>query len=282
MAGKFTALSSSLNIALLVRGGRKCIVQAARYPLPWEGWICTRATSHCSPRGRSCVNGTLGPKEVHVDHDNCLPRRNWEIPFQAEPREVPALRRVMRLHLAHWGLPAVVEAAQLCVSELVTNVIKHVGLGSPATLAVSMNGTNLRLEVRDLAAAVLPEVVPAKTDDEGGRGLALVAALAEKWGVCLTSTGKTTWCELATALETSHGHVQDHRVVRAESVLVAYGAETARTTGTGDTDIAQEAQGAVNLIADLLHWMQAHGLDYKAELERARSCFEAAPFGCAL
>jgi anti-sigma regulatory factor (Ser/Thr protein kinase) len=138
-----------------------------------------------------------------VSHDNCLPRTDWEVSFAAEPREVPALRRIVRLHLTHWGLPSVIEAAQLCVSELVSNVIRHVGMGAPTTLAVSMNDTKLRLEVRDPAADELPTLVPVETESEGGRGLAIIEAVAENWGVCLTSTGKTTWCELATSRTTA-------------------------------------------------------------------------------
>jgi anti-sigma regulatory factor (Ser/Thr protein kinase) len=210
-----------------------------------------------------------------MTHDNCLTRTEWDVSFAAEPREVPALRRIMRLHLLHWGLPNVIETAQLCVTELVSNVIKHVGVGAPTTLAVSMNGTNLRLEVRDPVADELPTVVPFAAEAEGGRGLAIIDTVAENWGVCLTSSGKTTWCELATALTSPHGHVRDHRVQRADALLVSYSAEVARFTGAGDSLVSQATEGAVNLIADLLHWLEAHGLDPEAELDRALASFEA-------
>jgi anti-sigma regulatory factor (Ser/Thr protein kinase) len=73
----------------------------------------------------------------------------WELPFLAEPREVAGLRRVMRLHLDLWDLNHLVDAAQVCVSELVANVIAHVGQEVPTVLSVSMRGTYLRIEVRD-------------------------------------------------------------------------------------------------------------------------------------
>lgn len=209
-------------------------------------------------------------------HDNCLPRRDWEVSFAAEPREVPALRRIVRLHLTHWGLPGVIEPAQICVSELVSNVIKHVGPGAPTTLAVSMNGTNLRLEVRDPAVDDLPSIVRAPVDAEGGRGLAIIEAVAAEWGVCLTSAGKATWCELATPLVTPHGHVPDHRVQRADVLLGSYSTEVACFAGAGDSLVARATEGAVNLIADLLHWLRAHGLDPEVELDRAWTCYEAA------
>lgn len=69
-----------------------------------------------------------------------MSRKPWDLAFTAEPREVAALRRIMRLHLGIWGLQEVIDEAQLCMSELVSNVITHVGPGTPATLAVSMNG----------------------------------------------------------------------------------------------------------------------------------------------
>ncbi|MFE9879592.1 ATP-binding protein [Streptomyces sp. NPDC005784] len=142
----------------------------------------------------------------------------------AEPREVPALRRIVRLHLGLWGLYEVSEAAQLCVTELVSNVITHVGSGTPATLAVSMNGTRLRIEVHDPDARALPTLVEAGADSESGRGMALVDAVADRWGVLLYPDRKTTWCELSTQLSSSDGHSRGARVARAGAMLGVYGA----------------------------------------------------------
>jgi hypothetical protein len=216
---------------------------------------------------------------LHVNHDNCLPRSELEIPFEATPKEVPALRRITRMHLTHWGLPEVVYTAQLCVSELVTNVIEHVGVGVSATLAVSMSGTNLRLEVRDPSVDELPSLGRAGVEAEGGRGLALVDAMSERWGVCLTSTGKTTWCELPTALTSPHGHVPDERVSRADELLTVYGAQCRCSADCGGVGLVQAAEGAVSLIADLLHWIRAHGLDPEATLGKAQASFEAISVG---
>ncbi|MET9447281.1 ATP-binding protein [Streptomyces cinerochromogenes] len=210
-----------------------------------------------------------------MNHDNCLPRSELQVPFAAEPREVPALRRIIRQHLAHWGLLGVVDAAQLCVSELATNVIKHVGVGVPATLVVSMEGTNLRLEVRDPSMEQLPRAVRTEGEEEDGRGLALVDAMSQKWGVCLRADGKATWCELATTLTSPHGHVPDHRVSRADKLLTSYGQQVCCTLGLSGSPVTRATEDAVRLIADLLHWVEAHGLDPEATLERARSCFES-------
>ncbi|MBC2904972.1 ATP-binding protein [Streptomyces cupreus] len=214
-----------------------------------------------------------------MNHDNCVPRKEWEVPFRATPREVPALRRITRLHLTHWGLLDVLENAQLCVSELATNVVKHVGLGAPAVLAVCMNGTKLHLEVQDPYADAVPILECAGTQDEGGRGLELIDAMSERWGVRRTSTGKATWCELATALTSPHGHVQDHRVSRADELLSSYDANAACFMRAGVATLDQAAKCAARLIVDLLCWTQAHGLDPGSLLEEAQESFEVASIG---
>jgi anti-sigma regulatory factor (Ser/Thr protein kinase) len=203
-------------------------------------------------------------------------RKRWELPFMAEPEEVAGLRRIMRLHLNHWGLLGPIEAAQLCVSELVANVIRHVGAGTPTTLAVSMKGTYLRLEVQDPDARALPTLLSALPDEVVGRGLALVDAVADRWGVIPTASGKTTWVELATELSAANGHVSDPRVSKAEAVLALYGdVEATRKGGTSPLSLAVAEDASVDLIADLLHWLCAHGCDPDQAMDRAQDHFEA-------
>jgi hypothetical protein len=87
---------------------------------------------------------------------------------------------------------------QLCVSELLTNVIRHVGEGTPVTVRVSCGGGRTRLEVTDPDPRALPVLCATATaDDESGRGLALLDALTLRWGVGQGPGGKTVWCELA-------------------------------------------------------------------------------------
>ncbi|MET7620458.1 ATP-binding protein [Streptomyces sp. NPDC005408] len=203
-------------------------------------------------------------------------RKSWELPFLAEPEEVAGLRRIMRLHLNHWGLPGAVEAAQLCVSELVANVITHVGAGTPTTLTVSMKGTHLRLEVQDPDSRSLPTLLSAHSEEEAGRGLSLVDSVADRWGVMLTASGKTTWVELATELSAANGHVSDPRVSKAEAVLALYGySEAAPRQGTSLLSLAAAEEVSVHLIADLLHWLCAHGRDPDEAMDRAQIRFES-------
>ncbi|WP_371538105.1 ATP-binding protein [Streptomyces sp. NBC_00466] len=205
-----------------------------------------------------------------------VPRKSWKLAFLADPEEVAELRRVMRLHLDLWGLSELVDAAQLCVSELTANVIKHVGAGTPTTLAVSMNGTRLRLEVRDPECRALPTLLSPDANSEGGRGMALVDAVAERWGVLLSEDYKVTWCELATTLAVADDHVAGPRVARAETLLGLYGkanvvGEVTRTR----LGVAIAEEAVVDVITDLLHWLSAHGCDPEASLDRAQTHFEA-------
>jgi anti-sigma regulatory factor (Ser/Thr protein kinase) len=184
-----------------------------------------------------------------------MPRTAWELPFLAEPEEVAALRRVLRIHLRIWGLQEMTAAVQLCVSELVSNVITHVGAGTPTTLAVSRNGTRLRIEVHDPDTRALPTLVDAADDAEAGRGMALVTATTDRWGVQLFPDRKVTWCEFATAPHTSDEHCSSRRASRLKA--------------------ATTEAAAIDAISDLLHWLRVHGHDPEEALDRAQMRFEA-------
>ncbi|KUL38299.1 ATP-binding protein [Streptomyces regalis] len=205
-----------------------------------------------------------------------MQRKPWELCFTAKPEEVAYLRRVVGLHLGSWGLLEVVDAAQLCVSELVSNVITHVGHGTPATLAVSMSGPYLRVEVHDPDTRALPTLLDAASDAEGGRGMALVDAIADRWGVLLRPGRKVTWCELATGLASANGHVGGAGVTRAEALIGLYGTSQQlceRSSSALGISMAEEV--VVNVITDFLHWLSAHGCDADEVLDRAQTHFEA-------
>lgn len=111
----------------------------------------------------------------------------------AVPKAVPELRRMLRARFAGEDVTDLV----LCVSELLSNVITHVGEGTPVTLRVSGTRTGrIRVELRDPAPGIWPALRSAAEGDESGRGLLLVDALALGWGVEQAPYGKTVWCEL--------------------------------------------------------------------------------------
>ncbi|MGW8953217.1 ATP-binding protein [Streptomyces sp. NPDC055709] len=205
-----------------------------------------------------------------------VPRKAWDLPFLAEAREIAGLRRVMRLQLTLWGLPELVDAAQLCVTELVANVVRHVGPETPTTLRVSMSGTNLRIEVEDPDARALPTLMSAREDDEAGRGMALVDATAERWGVVLRPDSKITWCELATDLAAPDGHGGGHRVDGTEALLVLYQmCGSPQMLGSRRLGLREAEKAAIHLIADLLRWLVAHGCDVDLALDEAQASLEA-------
>ncbi|WP_316743166.1 ATP-binding protein [Streptomyces sp. MK7] len=201
-------------------------------------------------------------------------RRPLVVEFTALEEEVAALRRGVRAHLEKWGLQGLTDDAQLCVSELVANVITHVGTGTPTTLAVLLNDRFLRIEVHDPDTRALPTLVAADTEAEGGRGMALVAAMTDRWGVELLADRKVTWCELATTLPSSPSRDRGARVTRAEA-LDLYGAGEPRLgSHLGRLSITEAEEAVISIVTDLLHWLGAHGRNADHVLDRTRMRFE--------
>jgi hypothetical protein len=165
-------------------------------------------------------------------------------------------------------MPHAVEETGLVVTELATNVLKHVGEGTAATLVLEWAGERLRVEVHDKSHSV-PSLSAADRDDECGRGLHLLAAVTVGWGTVLTSIGKSVWCEIALGPERTC-----RRLVRATAALENYRALSGMAQEGRLRDAALKAS-AVELIADLLHWTAASGLDPEAVLDWAQMRYEA-------
>nr|WP_210582477.1 ATP-binding protein [Streptomyces sp. GESEQ-4] len=139
--------------------------------------------------------------------------------FPRDRRSVPAARRFAAETLAGWGLDGSPRADDvlLCVSELVTNALTHgVPPGRQLLLFLRYDGRVVGVEVHDSGGGV-PRVVEQR--DEGGRGLVLVAALSDGWGVRERELGKVVWCEFVCPV-----------TVRGADTVSAYGA-THRGTG---------------------------------------------------
>ncbi|MFI1222489.1 MULTISPECIES: ATP-binding protein [unclassified Streptomyces] len=129
--------------------------------------------------------------------------------FPAEPGSVRSARHAVRGTLGSWGLDAAVgDLAVLLVSELVTNSLRYASGPIGVRLVRSHPegdlsladrlpvAPGLRVEVSD----PLPDPPTERTagpDDEGGRGLQLVACSARRWGTRRGKSGKTVWFELA-------------------------------------------------------------------------------------
>ncbi|MGY5045050.1 ATP-binding protein [Streptomyces sp. 900105755] len=112
-----------------------------------------------------------------------------ELHLAAAPRAAPELRRWLRDHTFE---------VRLCATELLTNVIDHVGEGAPVTVRVIPTASpgHTRIEVTDPAPGTSPSLRSATAAEESGRGLLLLDALADRWGVERGRDRKTVWCEL--------------------------------------------------------------------------------------
>lgn len=115
----------------------------------------------------------------------------WRI--APEPSETGRARAVVREQLYEWGLPKLVDSAELMVSELVTNAVQH-SHTRPVALRL-VRGDTLLCEVED-DDHELPTLLNARSTDESGRGLRVVSTLAREWGTSRTAAGKSVWFEL--------------------------------------------------------------------------------------
>ncbi|WP_331770649.1 SpoIIE family protein phosphatase (plasmid) [Embleya sp. NBC_00888] len=114
---------------------------------------------------------------------------SWDLP--ADPAIVAEARILAGRQLADWGLDDIAFTTELVVSELVTNAIRYAS--GPIRLRLIRDAT-LICEVSD-ATSTSPRLRHARTSDEGGRGLFLVAQFTQRWGTRYTGDGKTIWAE---------------------------------------------------------------------------------------
>ncbi|MFF3658998.1 ATP-binding protein [Streptomyces olivochromogenes] len=201
-------------------------------------------------------------------YDSFEPWLRCVMPFEAAPAELSLLRQRIRCILDHWGASAVVEETELAVTELATNVIKHVGEGAAATLVLEPRHDRLRVELHDKSYKV-PTRSSGHCDAECGRGLHLLSAMSLEWGTLLTATGKAVWCEIS--LEPAR-HCM--RVQRAAALLDEYRRVAGASSSTVPTRAVLE-ESATDVITDLLHWLAAQGGDPDEALDRAQIRYEA-------
>ncbi|MFI9751389.1 SpoIIE family protein phosphatase [Streptomyces collinus] len=114
---------------------------------------------------------------------------NWEL--SADPARVGEVRASAMRWLSDRGLDETGFAAELILSELITNAIRH---GAAPIRVRLLYGRTLICEVSD-ASNTAPHLRRAASTDEGGRGLFLVAQLSQSWGTRYLPEGKVIWAE---------------------------------------------------------------------------------------
>lgn len=132
---------------------------------------------------------TLAPDQAldcAVEHETMLFDRRRTTPIAA--------RRFVAEALTQWGKTERLDDVRLCASELATNAVLH---GAPAGgkvfVRVELHATLLRIEVHDSGNG-MPTVREARSTADDGRGLLLVSAVADHWGVEeRPGPGKCVW-----------------------------------------------------------------------------------------
>ncbi|MDN0193715.1 ATP-binding protein [Streptomyces sp. S.PNR 29] len=126
------------------------------------------------------------------------PLRSFSVPLSSTPRGARLARLLATEQLRTWGLP--LDPAEHIVAELAANAVTHGRVpGRDFRLTLYVVGGTLRIEVTDTRGDRLPHREHTTPDGESGRGLVLVEALADRWGVAHGPTPrKTVWAEVRT------------------------------------------------------------------------------------
>ena len=142
----------------------------------------------------SSLDRQIGSAVAQGHHDGLL----GSIRLPVRVKNVRAVRQFVRLQLDIETLPsALIDEAELIASELVTNVVNHHDRDVEPAMQVDLHrdGASLRIEVHDMDPAVPKRRFPSSSE-ENGRGLSVVEALTDHWGVTSTEDGKFVWAEL--------------------------------------------------------------------------------------
>jgi len=137
----------------------------------------------------------------HLDDEEVLSDDLARFEVEPLPVSVALSRRFARRHLTDWKVDDdVADTAILCLSELVTNVVMHAA--SHSRIELSRRPEAIRLSVRDYGSSTGGAGRPPEAEDDPlsvhGRGLELVAALADEWGSDTDEGGTTVWCSFST------------------------------------------------------------------------------------
>jgi hypothetical protein len=116
--------------------------------------------------------------------------------LEPHPAALTQARQLVRAACAGWELAQQSDEAELIVTELVSNVIRHVG--EPMELTLTRRERLLRIAVRDSSSAKPVRVLPEPDAGHGGRGLLLLDAIAAGWGSVELAHGKVVWATLPT------------------------------------------------------------------------------------
>ncbi|MFF6783275.1 ATP-binding protein [Streptomyces sp. NPDC012510] len=122
--------------------------------------------------------------------------RHCTVELQALPSRIGQVRRIVSAQLRYWHLDPLIERAALGVTELLSNVHRHAEPDKMCTVEMELLLGRLTVSVHDHDPR-LPVVQDAELFATSGRGLAMVAAVSENWGVRPHGeSGKVVWFTL--------------------------------------------------------------------------------------
>jgi anti-sigma regulatory factor (Ser/Thr protein kinase) len=118
-----------------------------------------------------------------------------EVALPAHTHAPADARALLRDALHTWELDGLGDVTEIIVTELVANVVRHVGTTMTLRISATADRSMVRIEVDDPSSRD-PEVQHPKHGSDGGRGLMIVDALSTRWGVHHRESGKTVWAEI--------------------------------------------------------------------------------------
>ncbi len=209
-------------IIKLLAEGRPVLVDVSRLDVLWEpalevfptalaasgGWPTARLVLFGAAPRVGCVLSALQiDQRIQVERNYEAAwvarderpqqlRRRWELPMRLSSARVA--RAGVREVCADWGIRAAQATLELVVTELVTNAVQHARSAPLVTLG--LRGDEATVTVEDVLPGERPRPQLTSTDapECGGKGLLLVAALANGWGVIDDVGGKSIWATVST------------------------------------------------------------------------------------
>jgi len=124
-------------------------------------------------------------------------RTHCAVEFQALPSRIGQVRRIVAAQLRYWRLDPLIDSAALGVTELLANVHRHTGADKHCIVEIVYLRDRLTVSVRDHDPR-LPSVRTAGSTATNGRGMALIAAVSDSWGMRAQDdgSGKVVWFTL--------------------------------------------------------------------------------------
>jgi len=124
-----------------------------------------------------------------------LSTAQYRMPLTVGEHSARHIRRIVRSFLREWEMEDLVESAELAVTELIANVVRHVP-DRRCTVRVLRQPAGVRVEVADGCARLPTAPTDVPPESESGRGLVLLDAVVDDWGVVpAPGGGKTVWFE---------------------------------------------------------------------------------------